>query len=348
MKRSDSLVALGNSAEAVITQSPTEALWSENFLFALYDDQYNVGMWLHIGSVPTDWHLWEDRVYLTLPDGGVLSMMAYHARSDHADQLGPAGSVMKFTCIEPFVRWKVSFDGFAWYTSEQAMEAGGEPRYRRKVKFELNVACVSPAWFGHTSTGSEGQQGMDGQSWAKEHYEQLVTATGKMVVDDYEYELSCTGWRDHSRGPRGRKSKDAWGGHVIGGCQFPSGRQLLFSRYWRPDGVISMTGGMFVDEQGMQHAITVDNAPELRDLSPRGEQLPIHISWNGGAAALSMETSASIWVPRERKHIVGRDNFGTLNDMYVLNWGPISWDGETAFVYLERSAHLNALPDTIR
>ena len=36
-----------------------------------------------------------------------------------------------------------------------------------------------------------------------------------------------------------------------------------------------------------------------------------------------------------------------LNDMYVLNWGPTQWDGETGYMYLERSAHLNALPDAI-
>lgn len=343
-----SMAAQGNDAESVSRQRPTELLWSENFLFTLYDDQYNVGMWLHIGSVPTAWHLWEDRVYLTLPDGGVLSMMAYHARSDQADQLGPAGSVMKFICLEPFTRWHISFDGFAWYTSEQAMRAGGEPRYRRRLKIDMNVACTSPAWHGHTSTGSEGQQGMSGQSWAKEHYEQLTAADGNLIVDDHEYKLSCTGWRDHSRGPRGRKSQDAWGGHVIGGCQFPGGRQLLFSRYWRPDGVVSMTGGMLVDEQGAKHSVVVHDAPVLTELSLRGEELPIRISWDYGEATLSMETRASIWVPRERKHIVGRDHHSSLNDMYVLNWGPISWGKETAYAYLERSAHLNALPKSIK
>jgi hypothetical protein len=33
--------------------------------------------------------------------------------------------------------------------------------------------------------------------------------------------------------------------------------------------------------------------------------------------------------------------------MYVLNWGPVEYEGETGYVYLERSAHLNALPASI-
>ena len=344
MKTENPLSAMGPDAESVVQTPPTEPLWSENFLFALYDEKLNIGMWLHLGTVPTDWHLWEDRVYLALPDGGVLSMMAYHAT---AAEQRPAGSVMTFTCVEAFRRWRISFDGFAWYTSEAVMDAGGEPRFRRRLKIDLEVDCVSPVWSAHTSTGSAGQKGMAGQSWAKEHYEQLVCANGEISVDGNSYELSTTGWRDHSRGPRGRKSKDAWGGHVIGGCQFPSGRQLVFSRYWRPDGVVSMTGGMFVDESGATHAVTVIDAPELRELVLSGETLPINLQWDGGAVELSMETVASIWIPRERKHIVGRDQYGTLNDMYVLNWGPVHWDGETGYVYLERSAHLSALPDAI-
>jgi hypothetical protein len=109
-----------------------------------------------------------------------------------------------------------------------------------------------------------------------------------------------------------------------------------------------MTGGMLVDEQGAKHSVVVHDAPVLTELSLRGEELPIRISWDYGEATLSMETRASIWVPRERKHIVGRDHHSSLNDMYVLNWGPISWGKETAYAYLERSAHLNALPKSIK
>ena len=338
------LATLGPDAELAIQTPPTESLWSENFLFALYDNRHNIGMWLHLGTVPTDWPLWEDRLYLSLPDGGVLSMMAYHAT---APERRPAASVMAFTCLEPFRRWRIDFDGFAWYTSEAAMDGAGEPRFRRRLKIQLVVECVSPVWDARATTGSAGQTGMSGQSWAKEHYEQLVRAEGEMIFDGVSHGLSTTGWRDHSRGPRGGESKDPWGGHVIGGCQFPSGKQFLLSRYWRPDGAVSMAGGLFVDEAEQAHAVNVVDAPQLRELVLRGERLPIHLQWDGGEVVTTMETQASIWIPRERKHLVGRDEHGELNDMYVLNWGPVEWDGETGYMYLERSAHLNALPSVI-
>jgi hypothetical protein len=344
MKSKNPVISLMPHADLPVQTTPTEALWSENYLFALYDDRLNIGMWLHLGTVPTDWHLWEDRVYMSLPDGGVLSMTAYHAT---AEDQRPAGSVMKFTCIEPFRRWRVDFDGFAWYNSEAAMDAGGEPRFRRRLKLELEVECVSPVWHASDGPNDAGKSKMAGQSWAKEHYEQLVCASGEMTIDGDSYTLSTTGWRDHSRGPRGRKSKDVWGGHVIGGCQFPSGRKFVFSRYWRPDGTISMVGGMYVDETGRISTVTVIDAPELRELVLRGESLPIHLQWDDGALEVSMQTLASIWIPRERKHIVGRDEYGKINDMYVLNWGPVKWGNETGYVYLERSAHLNQLPNQI-
>lgn len=334
----------GFDSELPVTQPPGEDLWSENYLFALYDDVTNIGLWLHLGTVPTDWYLWEDRIYISLPDGGVLSMMAYHETP--ADEQ-PAGSVMSFICVEPFRHWKIKFDGFAWYTSRSAMDAGGEPRFRRRLKIELDVECVSPVWNANSMKDGSGNPAMERQSWATEHYEQLVLAHGSLDLDGEGYALSTTGWRDHSRGPRGRKSKDPWGGHVIGGMQFPSGKKFIFSRYWRPDGHITMSGGIYIDEAGQVHDIEVVAAPDLRELKLSGEELSLRFVWDSGSVDFALSTLASIWIPRERKHIVGRDVFGEINDMYVLNWGPVVWSDEQAYCYLERSAHLNALPDKV-
>lgn len=336
---------LSPDADLPVSICPPEPLWSENYLFALHDPRVGIGMWLHLGTVPTDWHLWEDRIYVTLPGGHALSMMSYHATAA-TDR--PGGAVMKFRCIEPFKKWSISFDGFAWETSEAAMNAGGEPRFRKRLRIDLQVECVSPVWDARTGKGSDGQAGLGGQTWAKEHYEQLVIARGTFELDGSRHEIAATGWRDHSRGPRGRKAKDPWGGHVIAGCVFPSGRSFTVSRYWRPDGVVSLEGGMFVDADGTASPLQIIAVPHLTELVLRGEKLPIHFLWSGGEIDVVMKTTSSIWIPRERKHVVGRDLFGALNDMYVLNWGPIEWDGETAHVYLERSAHLNSLPTIIR
>ena len=336
---------LPDKAEAVIVERPTEPFWSENFLFALYDAGNDIGMWLHLGTVPTDWSFWEDRIYVTLPGGsGVLATMCYH----ESEKLTlPSGAVMRFDCQKPFKRWTIQFDGFVLHTSEEAMDAGNSVSHRRRLSFNLDVTCVSPAWDARTAPGKGGKVGMDAQSWAKEHYEQLVIASGEMVLDGETTTICATGWRDHSRGPRGGNTREPWGGNVIAGCQFGSGRQFLFSRYWRPDGSINLAGGMVIDSDGKRHVAEVVEAPDLQDLILRGETLPIHLRWDTGELQTTMETTTSIWIPRERKHTVGRDNIGKLGDIYVLNWGPVHWDDEIGYIYLERSAHLNALPKAI-
>lgn len=334
------------SMEFMVQTEPVEPFWSENILFALYDPTRDIGMWLHLGTVPNDWHLWEDRIFLTLPNGGgTLNMSAFHAT---VPELRPGASCLHFRCIEPFRRWKITFDGFALHTTEASMAAGDYVSHRRRLKIELDVECTTPVWDAHTAKSEPGKGGMDTQSWAKEHYEQLFRATGTMRLEKDEYPIDATGWRDHSRGPRGGNTRDPWGGHVIVGCQFPSGKAMIFSQYWKPDGVLNLTGGAVLDAQGNFDLVDVIDAPRLTTLELRGEKLPIHLAWEGGEVRTTLETTTSVWIPRDRRHLVGRDNVGKLADTYVLNWGPVEWDGETAWAYIERSAHLNALPASIR
>ena len=348
--------------EQMIRTAPSEPFWSENILFAFFDAKADVGVWLHLGSVPNDWGLWEDRIYITLPgDGGVLWMWSHgHPRPEDL----PSGAVLSFRCVEPFRRWKATFDGFALFATNQEMESAYPPdSVRRRLFIDIDIECSTPVWDAHTAKSVAGKGGMDTQSWAKEHYEQLFRCTGVMRVDNGGSrpnrtdltpgaleEIAVTegvGWRDHSRGPRGGETRDPWGGHFIIGCQFPSGRALIFSQYWRPDGVLNLNGGAVVDGDGVFHDAEVLETAVLDRLQMAGERLPIHLRWDGGEMRSVLVTTKSIWIPRERKHTVGRYMKGK-GDMYVLNFGSIEWDGEVGYAYIERSGHLNALPSSIR
>ena len=48
-------------------ECPDVPKWSENFLFTLYDPDADLAMWLHLGTVPDKWTMWEDRVLVMLP-----------------------------------------------------------------------------------------------------------------------------------------------------------------------------------------------------------------------------------------------------------------------------------------
>ena len=334
------------SKEYVVAEKPTEPFWSENLLFALYDARNDLGFWLHLGTVPTEWAMWEDRVLMCLPgDQGILSMWAYHYT---VPERKPAGANLAFRCIEPFKRWKVTFDGFAQHITNVDMAAGLAPdSLRKRLVLDIDIECATPVWDAHTSAHSAGGKGeMKEQGWAKEHYEQLYRATGVVKVDDAEYALEATGWRDHSRGPRGGGGGQPWGGHVIAGCLFPSGKAFVFSSYWRPDGHITLSGAGIIGADGVFHHAEVLNPPRLADLQMSGERLPIHLRWEGGEVRLEMETRRSIWTSMQKRLAVGKDLSGP-GLMYVLNFGPCEWDGEVGQVYIERSDPLNAPPPNL-
>src|SRR5271154_7033796 len=99
MSRTDFSNGLSADKEKIVLTAPTEPFWSENLLFCPYDSKSDVAGWLHLGTAPTDWYLWEDRVYVVLPgDEGVLTMWGYYPT---ANENKPGGPNLSFKCVEP-------------------------------------------------------------------------------------------------------------------------------------------------------------------------------------------------------------------------------------------------------
>lgn len=354
MTHSNWSAGLPDAKEFATQAAPTEPHWCENLLFAGFDPAVQIGFWLHLGSVPNDWTMWEDRVMLTLPgngagngpdnapgDGGMLTMWAY---CRPAPERRPSGANLSMVCVEPYRRWTLSFDGYAQHVPTAAMTAGLAPDgLRKKLRIELDITCVTPVWDAQTSAkGAHGKGDMANQSWAKEHYEQLWRATGTVEVDGVVHPWNGAGWRDHSRGPRGGNTADPWGGHFIAGVLMPSGRSAILSTYWRPDGVINLEGAQVADADGTVHPAEVTAIPRLtRDLVLSGEEISPALAWDGGSATITLRTERSIWTSMQKILAVGKDLEGP-GLMYVLNYGTAEWDGETGGIfYIERSDALN-------
>ncbi len=344
MSARDLSSGLAVEKESIVAVKPAEALWAENLLFALYDAKADMGFWLHLGSVPSEWAMWEDRVLVCLPgDDGVLTQWGYYYTPQ--DQK-PAGPNLVFRCIEPFKRWKVTFDGFALHVSNEDMAKALAPDgLKKRLIIDLDIECATPVWDAHSAAHSGvGKGEMTAQGWAKEHYEQLYHARGVVKVDDKTYPIeAATGWRDHSRGPRGGGEAGTslgWGGHVIAGCLYPSGRAWIFSTYWDPTGKITLEGAFVVEKDGSVHWAEVLDPPRLTELVMAGEKLPVRLRWNGGELNLTMDTKRSIWTSMQKRLAVGKDLAGA-GLMYVLNFGPCEWDGEVGQVYIERSDPLS-------
>ena len=85
---------LPDERDFIVAECPDVPMWSENLLFAVYDPDADIGMWLHLGTVAGKWTMWEDRVLVMLPgQEGALSLRAYHHT---APERRPAGPGLEF------------------------------------------------------------------------------------------------------------------------------------------------------------------------------------------------------------------------------------------------------------
>jgi hypothetical protein len=330
--------------EQIAGSEPDIPFWCENMLFALADPNTGVALWLHLGTTPNDWTLWQDMCYAVMPnDDGILSMWSYHRT---APDRQPGGANTRFECIEPFRRWHVQMDGYGLHTPLDEMTTGlAREGHKKRFHVDLDVEFLTPVWDMHTAaTDDTGQGTMHDQNWAKEHYEQQYHATGTVVLGDHELPFDGFGWRDHSQGPRGGTNGAPWGGHtIIGGIYPESGRGWGLGRYWEPSGRISLEGGYVVEEDGALIHAEVTESPRLPSLTLDSEQLDIGLKWPGGSLETTITTKTSMWLAMAQALVVGTDLSGP-GLMYVLNHGTASWDGEVGQIYVERSDPINEFP----
>jgi hypothetical protein len=333
---------LADERDFILAECPDVEKWSENLLFAVYDPTVDIGMWLHLGTVPGKWTMWEDRVLVMLPGhDGSLSLRAYHHT---APDRRPAGPGLELRQQQPWRRWHATYDGFGLHTSQAEMLAGvARDGPGRPIAVDLDIECVTPAWDARTASElASGAGNMDVQGWANDHYEQLVHATGSVTLDTGTVPFDGYGWRDHSRGARDHSMLMTWGGHVILGCSYPgSGRAWGLSRYYRTDGLITLEGGYVFVDGVFEHA-KVLTAPRLLELEHPSGPLPVALEWSGGVFESTVVADHTLWTSMQRSLTVGKDLEGA-GMMYVLDFGHCDWDGELGHYYAERSDLLNAL-----
>lgn len=333
--------------EQVREQQPSVPHWSDNLLFAVHDPTSGLSMWLHLGTVPDDWSMWHEMVYAVLPDGeGLLSASTFHRT---APERRPAGAGMTAHCVEPFRRWHVTYDGHGLHTPLEEMQQGtARLGHTRRWTVDLEIEGVTPLWDYRTAAAADGGRGgMDEQSWASEHYEQMYRARGTVRIGDQEIAFDGYGWRDHSQGARSAEGGTPWGGHVTAGSVFEDGRGWGATRFWGPDGTVNLEAGWVCDAPGRLHQAQVLEAPSLRQLALAGEDLPFALRWSGGVLETGITTTSSLWLSMRLHLALGRDDAGP-GLMFVPAWGTSAWDGLTGGSYVERSNPLNALPEVGR
>ena len=321
--------------ERTVTSCPPVPGWTENLLFTPYDPLHDIGMWLHLGTVADMWEMWEDRILIALPaDQGVLSMWAYHRI---VPKRQPAGANLAFRCEEPFVKWHISFDGFCLRSTCDEMRSGPlSDGPKTHVRLDLEVRGVTPVWDAEAGPPTDSGSGMAEQSWAREHYEQLTRVVGEVTIGPETFAFDGSGWRDHSRGPRGAATLADWGGHVIAGGVMPGGRAFGLCRYWARDGRTTLEGA-YVANDGILRHVDLQRIPPPALLQRDGERFTCELD----GQAMEGTIRSSLWLS-----MADGLPYGVLDPAraYTVSWAEMVWGEETGYAYIERSSPAGPSP----
>ena len=274
---------------------------------------------------------WTDRLYqanMALPGGRVLvgpgRGPAPGTLDDHGRAAVLGAGPLSFTCLEPFRRWSVHFDGTAADGHVTDQITGGLDQTRRSpVRLDLELEMAVPAW-GQVvpDDGSDAQYMGVGY-----RFEQLFRATGWVEVDGQRRKITGTGLRIHRQSKR---ELAGFRGHCWQSALFPDGRAFGYIAYPPgDDGVVPYNEGYIWDGTRMI-AAKVTQAPWLRRVVPEGADVSLVLESELGETRIEGSTVFSTFR-------MGNPDMGglTLQQTGVR----YRWDGMEAYGMLERSAN---------
>ena len=290
-------------------------------------------------GVEAEPHSWDNRRYhanFAFPDGRVLYAAGRGPMPSVLDAAGrPAvmgAGPVAFRCLEPFHKWRVSFDGEVDETSvaEQIAGAASQDRpVRLKYEFEAVMAVpadvqdINPQTFFTWGKGKQRDAASVGLGW---RFQQLLRVEGELEVDGVRRSFKGVGNRVKRRSVR--TDGLFLRGHCWQSAVFPDGRAFGFEvRPRHPEG-FDPWNEAFVYLDGKMHHGKVTKVPWLDAIIPQGEDVSLEIETDLGVTRIDGRTAISTF------RIGGKELWG-LN---LYQGGALyNWDGQTAYGMIERS-----------
>lgn len=283
---------------------------------------------------------------LAFPDGWVASVRTNATGTPVLDRLGRprvlGAGPLRFECLEPFARWRVSFDGVVMLAevADQLVEVGRPTDARSEVtahevalQLELDSTMALPPWV-MGSFEHEGQFNL-----GERRFEQLFKATGNVSLDGAETPFVGGGLRIHRTGGDRGLFED-WYGHCWQSSLFPSGRGFGFIHYHpRPDGSARFREG-WLSGGGEIEPAQVEGTPWMTAAVPAGEDVSFTLRTPTRTVRIEAETFVSTF--RRTGPVVD------ASDPLVLQSGitRCRWGSEESHGMIERSAFLAATTKT--
>ena len=241
---------------------------------------------------------------------------------------------LRFECLEPLARWRISFDGDVLAIDVNDFLEGGTARpvpsdrtARIALMLEADARMVTPPWV----QGAFDPEG----DWVvgEQRLEQLCSVTGTVTLDGAATAFAGGGLRIHRKGGN-RSDYGDFFGHNWQSAFFPSGRAFGFIHYHpRPDGSVKYREGWLLDNGEIVPA-RVEETPWLTDTHPSGEDISFTLQTRNGSVSIEGETFVSSFRPP--RPVDERTTFPLLHSGIAR----YRWDDEVAYGMIERSARI--------
>jgi prepilin-type processing-associated H-X9-DG protein len=330
---------LSDQLEFVFAEQPDDPEMRESVNAWIWDDGREFGLpRIGVEAVADQWDTHEVQVNVAFADGRVFNVFGPGAIHDPTGADGSprvlGAGPLSFELVEPFGHLRLRVLGEANISSVEAQMEGAFPGQGETVPIELEVDLrpAVPPWMNGAlladakrvlDTQEEGD--LMGHPW---RFEQLCRATGQLRIGDETYAINGGANRIRRQSIR-RVAKLR--GHAWQAALFPSGRGFGYIAYPpRDDGMDTYNEGYIFEGDGPLIPARVVDAPWLRQLTPKGEDVSCVLETeSGNRVSIGAETVVSTFM------VMPPDVGGGLQlQQAVCRY---TWDGEVGTGMMERS-----------
>lgn len=329
---------LAPDKELVFAKRPQDPEMRESMSLWLYDDRGRFGF-PRMG-IEAEAHSWDNRRVqgnFAFADGRILNGAGMGAAHDPIGADGRptvlgAGPV-RFEMIEPFRRWRVTFEGSVVDgTIQQQIAKTLDPARRTDVRLDVELEMVVPAWVQDLSPETVAKMDPAAQVEAANmgigwRLEQLLRAKGSFTVDGQVHPFTGTGLRIKRQSVR---PLAGFRGHTWQSAVFPDGRAFGSLAYPPREDGSEGHNEAYVYQDGRFYPAKLKTVPWLRRIVPEGDDVSLELESDLGVTRIGGRTALNTFR-------VGNPDIGGLN---LQQGGAVySWDGQSAYGMIERSAH---------
>jgi hypothetical protein len=326
--------------EQVFATQPDDPEMRESVNAWIWDSGVDIGLpRIGVEAVADQWDTHDVQVNIAMADGRVFTIFDAGPIHDPFDADGRprvlGAGPLRFEIVEPYGHLRMHVRGDATATSVDAQMVGVRPDRAERVPVELDVDIrpAVPPWENGAllddarrvlETQEEGA--LMGYPW---RFEQLCRATGTLRVADESFDID--GGANRIRRQSIRRTALLWG-HAWQAALFPSGRGFGYIAYPpRADGKGTYNEGYVFEGDGELIPARVVDAPWLRRLQPKGEDVPCVLETTDGRTfSIHGTTAVSTFM------VMPPEAGGGLQlQQAIVRY---TWDGETANGMLERSS----------